>query len=70
MSLEQRGLEITATTEKSSRVWNTPAPIDATQRDIRRTGATSVPEALRLAPGLQRNDRVCGLAWGRNRQQS
>jgi outer membrane cobalamin receptor len=35
-------------------VWNTPAAIYVlTQEDIRRSGATTIPELLRLVPGVE-----------------
>jgi iron complex outermembrane recepter protein len=54
MSLEQLGnVEVTTASKEPEEVWKTPAAICViTQEDIRRSGATSIPEALRLAPGV------------------
>jgi iron complex outermembrane recepter protein len=55
MSLEQLGnVEVTTVSKEPEEVWRTPAAIYViTQDDIRRSGATSIPEALRLAPGVE-----------------
>ena len=55
LSLEQLGnVEVTTVSKEPEEVWNTPAAVYViTQDDIRRSGATSIPEALRLAPGLR-----------------
>ena len=55
MSLEQLGnVEVTTASKEPEEVWKTPAAICViTQEDIRRSGATSIPEALRLAPGVE-----------------
>jgi iron complex outermembrane receptor protein len=55
LSLEQLGaIEVTTATKEPEEVWNTAAAIYViTQEDIRRSGATSVPELLRLAPGVE-----------------
>ena len=55
MSLEQLGeIEVTTVSKEPEQVWNTPAAIYViTQEDIQRSGATSIPEALRLAPGVE-----------------
>jgi iron complex outermembrane recepter protein len=55
LSLEQLGnVEVTTVSKDPQRVQNTPAAIFViTQEDIRRSGATSIPEALRLAPGVE-----------------
>jgi iron complex outermembrane recepter protein len=55
LSLEQLGaVEVTTTSKEPEEVWNTPAAIYViTQEDIRRSGATSVPEILRLVPGVE-----------------
>lgn len=55
LSLEQLGnVEVTTVTKEPEEVWNTPAAIYViTQDDIRRSGARSIPEALRLAPGVE-----------------
>ena len=55
LSLEQLGnLEVTTVSKQPEVVWDTPAAIYViTQNDIRRSGATSLPELLRMIPGVQ-----------------
>src|SRR3954451_19514847 len=55
LSLEQLGkIEVTTTSKTPEQVWNTAAAIYViTHDDILRPGATSIPEALRLAPGVE-----------------
>ena len=55
MTLEQLGsIEVTTVSKEPEEVWKTPAAIYViTQDDIRRSGATNIPEALRLAPGVE-----------------
>ncbi len=55
MSLEQLGnIQVTTVAKEPEAVWKTPAAIYViTQDDIRRSGATNIPEALRLAPGVE-----------------
>jgi len=55
LSLEQLGnVEVTTASKEPESVWRTPAAIYViTQEDIRRSGATSIPEVLRLAPGIE-----------------
>jgi len=55
LSLEQLGdVEVTTVSKDPQRVLKTPAAIFViTQEDIRRSGATSIPEVLRLAPGVE-----------------
>lgn len=55
LSLEQLGnVEVTSVTKQPAEVWQTPAAIYViTQDDIRRSGATTLPELLRLIPGVQ-----------------
>src|SRR5712675_999421 len=55
LSLEQLGnVEVTTASKEPEQVWRTPAAIYViTQEDIRRSGATSIGEVLRLAPGLE-----------------
>ncbi|HVU47020.1 MAG TPA: TonB-dependent receptor [Terracidiphilus sp.] len=55
MSLEQLSkVEITTVAKAQETVLKTPAAVYViTQDDIRRSGATSLPEALRLAPGVE-----------------
>src|SRR6185437_6997278 len=55
LSLEQLGkIEVTTVSKQPEEVWNTPAAIYViTQDDIRRSGATTLPELLRMIPGVQ-----------------
>lgn len=55
LSLAELGnLEVTTTSKEPEEVWKTPAAIYVlTQDDIRRSGATSIPEVLRLVPGVE-----------------
>ena len=54
MSLEQlMNVEVTTVSRQPEKWFDTPSAIRViTQEDIRRSGATSLPEALRLAPNL------------------
>ncbi len=55
MSLEElMNIEVTSVSKKGEKRQNAPAAITVlTQDDIRRSGATSLPELLRLVPGVQ-----------------
>jgi iron complex outermembrane receptor protein len=55
LSLEQLGnIQVTTQTKTPIEVWKTTAAIYViTQDDIRRAGITTIPEALRLAPGVE-----------------
>jgi iron complex outermembrane receptor protein len=55
LSLEQlMQLEVTSVSKRPERLSDAAAAIYViTQEDIRRSGATSIPEALRLAPGIE-----------------
>jgi iron complex outermembrane receptor protein len=55
LSLEELGsIEVTSVSGHAERLGDAPASIFViTGEDIRRSGATSLPEALRLAPNLQ-----------------
>lgn len=55
LTLEQLGnVEVTTVSKEPQEVWNTPAAIYViTAEDIRRSGAQNIPEALRLAPGVE-----------------
>jgi iron complex outermembrane receptor protein len=55
LSLAELGnVEVTTTSKEPEQVWRTPAAIYViTQEDIRRSGSTSIPEILRLAPGVE-----------------
>jgi iron complex outermembrane recepter protein len=48
------GIEITSVSKKEEKLSDAPAAIFViTQEDIRRSGVTSIPEALRMVPGLE-----------------
>jgi iron complex outermembrane receptor protein len=55
MSLAELGnVQVTTASKEPEEVWKTPAAIYViTQDDIRRSGATNLPDALRLAPGVE-----------------
>ncbi|MGD0730126.1 MAG: TonB-dependent receptor [Terracidiphilus sp.] len=55
LSLEQLGnVEVTTVSKEPEAVRNTPAAIYViTQEDIQSSGASNIPEALRLAPGVE-----------------
>src|ERR1700722_320345 len=55
LTLEQLGnVEVTTASKEPEQVWKTPAAIYVlTSDDIRRSGVTSIPEALRLVPGVE-----------------
>ncbi len=54
LSLSQLGdVEVTTQSKEPTEVWKTPAAIYVlTGEDIRRSGVTNVPDALRLVPGV------------------
>lgn len=64
LSLEQLGdVEVTTASKEPEQVWRTSAAIYVlTQDDIRRSGATSIPEALRLVPGVEVG-RINSNSW-------
>jgi iron complex outermembrane receptor protein len=55
MTLEQLGnVEVTSVSKSPEEVWKTSAAIFViTQDDIERSGVTTIPDALRLAPGVE-----------------
>ncbi|MEJ2701112.1 MAG: TonB-dependent receptor [Sedimentisphaerales bacterium] len=55
MSIEElMNIEVTSVSKKEEKVFETPAAVYViTQEDIRRSGATSLPDVLRMVPGLQ-----------------
>jgi iron complex outermembrane receptor protein len=55
LSLEQLGdLEVTTVAKQPAQVWRSAAAVFVlTQDEIRRSGATTLPELLRLVPGVQ-----------------
>src|SRR6266545_35396 len=64
LSLEQlMNIEVTSVAKKEQKVGETAAAIFViTQEEIRRSGVTSIPEALRLAPGVTVS-RIDGNSW-------
>jgi iron complex outermembrane receptor protein len=47
-------VEVTSVSKKEQTLFDAPAAVYViTQEDIRRSGATSIPEALRMVPGVQ-----------------
>src|SRR5229473_2610545 len=64
VSLEELGqIEVTTASKVPVKATRTPAAIYViTQEDIRRSGVTSIPEALRLAPGVEVS-RVDANKW-------
>ena len=64
MSLEQlTQIDVTTLSKEPERAFQTPAAIYIiTGSDIRRSGATSIPEALRLAPGIE-VERIDANKW-------
>lgn len=55
LSLEQLGqVVVTSVSKQRDDIWGTPAAVDVlTHDDIRRSGASSLPEVLRLATGVE-----------------
>ena len=55
LTLEQLGnVEVTSVSKTPEQVWKTAAAIYViTQEEIERSGVTSIPDALRLAPGVE-----------------
>src|SRR5476651_75041 len=64
LSLEELSqIEVTTPSKAPVSAFQTPAAIYViTGEDIRRSGATSIPEALRLAPGVE-VARIDGSNW-------
>jgi iron complex outermembrane receptor protein len=64
LSLEQLGnIEVTSVSKSPVSVARTAAAVYViTQQDIRRSGVTSLPEALRLAPGVD-VAQIDGVKW-------
>ncbi|HEY4902205.1 MAG TPA: TonB-dependent receptor plug domain-containing protein [Candidatus Sulfotelmatobacter sp.] len=64
MNLEELGnTEVTTVSKEPVKVARTPAAIYViTHDDIQRSGATSIPEALRLAPGVE-VARIDSVKW-------
>ena len=64
LSLAELGnVEVTTVSKEPEEVRKTPAAIFViTQDDIRRSGATSIPQAVRLAPGVE-VEQIDGNHW-------
>jgi len=64
LSLEQLGnVEVTSATKAPQEVWKTAAAIYVISHDeIERSGAMTIPDALRLAPGVE-VARIDGNKW-------
>jgi iron complex outermembrane receptor protein len=64
MNLEELGnTEVTTVSKEPVKLARTPAAVYViTQDDIERSGATSIPEALRLAPGVE-VARIDSVKW-------
>ena len=64
LTLQQLGdIKVTTATKEPEEVWKTAAAIFViTQEDIERSGATTIPEALRLAPGVE-VERIDSDKW-------
>lgn len=64
LTLEQLGnIEVTSVSKSPVSVTRTPAAVFViTQQDIRRSGATTLPDALRLAPGVE-VARIDAVKW-------
>ena len=56
-------VEVTSASKEPEQIWKTAAAIYVlTQEDIRRSGATSIPEVLRLVPGVE-VARISSSQW-------
>ena len=64
LSLEElASLEVTTASKEPEQIWKTPAAIYViTNEEIRRSGVTSIAEALRLAPGVEVG-RISSTTW-------
>src|SRR2546429_587189 len=64
LSLEDLvNITVTSVSKKATRLEDSPAAVAViTQDDIRRLGVTSIPEALRMSPGLD-VARINGNEW-------
>jgi iron complex outermembrane receptor protein len=64
LSLEALGnLEVLSVTKQTTEIWHTPAAMSViTREDIRRSGARSIPQVLRLAPGVE-VERIDASHW-------
>ena len=56
-------VEVTSATKREQKLSSIAAAIYViSQEDIRRSGATNIPEALRMVPGVVENGLFLGLA--------
>src|SRR5258705_2830500 len=64
LTLEQLGdIEVTTVSKRPEEIWRTAAAVHViTHDDIMRSGATSIPEVLRLAPGVE-VARIDSVHW-------
>ena len=64
LSLTELGnVEVTTASKEPEELWKTPAAIYVlTQEDIRRSGATNIPDVLRLVPGVE-VAQISSIAW-------
>jgi iron complex outermembrane receptor protein len=64
LSLEElMNIEVTSVSKKPQKAWESAAAVFViTQEDIRRSGATSIAEALRMAPGIH-VARITASKW-------
>src|SRR5665213_1676697 len=64
MTLEQLvNVQVTSVSKKETELFTSPAAISViTQDDIRRMGVTSIPEALRMVPGMD-VAQIGGSQW-------
>src|SRR5258705_9617867 len=54
MEIELMNVEVTSVSRRESTVGQSPSAVSViTQDDIRRSGATNIPQALRMSPGLE-----------------
>lgn len=67
LSLAELGnVEVTTASKEPEKIWKTSSAIFVlTQDDIRRSGATSIPDALRLVPGVE-VARISSNEWSVN----
>jgi iron complex outermembrane recepter protein len=57
-------IEVTTVSKKEQKLAQAPAAVFViTHEDIRRSGMTSLPDLLRMAPGIQVGQMQCG-SWG------
>ncbi|MDE2028899.1 MAG: Plug domain-containing protein, partial [Candidatus Omnitrophica bacterium] len=64
LSMEElMNIKVYSAAKKPEAIWNTPAAITViTPQDIRRSGATDLPDLLRMVPGI-RVEQVNAHSW-------